>query len=134
MSDSLAEIRHVHHILAALSKFTHMNVARLGQRSVTQQATLYTCFKDKQAQSAQRYQAACAAMQNLDPTEDWQSIYCPLLDTNLHGPRQDKDEVIISEGRYKVSWIWLTPGREPSDNTAQGSDSELMETMHAEWA
>lgn len=136
MSDVLGDIRRIRRILAAVSEFQRMNVAGLGQRSMTRQQALYTRFKEKQTRAVQRYRDARLAMDKLDPSGGWAASYKPLLDSDLRGPCREDDEVILSEGRYEVSWIWLTP-RTPSDSdnpSTRVSDAEFAETMRAEWA
>ncbi|RPD52689.1 hypothetical protein L226DRAFT_548691 [Lentinus tigrinus ALCF2SS1-7] len=106
MADSLAGIRHVRRVLAAISEFTRMNVSGLGQRSVT---------------------PARVAMESLDPDGSWTHTYRPLLDEDLRGPRREQDEVVPSEGRYVPSWIWLTPASSgtPRDGNEAASDEEF---------
>ncbi len=136
MADALAEIRRVRRILAAISEFSKMNVVGLGQRSVTRQQGLFTRFKDKQKRAAERYRAARVAMVRLDPAGGWQTTYRPLLDADLRGPRREDDEIIASEGRYQMSWIWLVSpsARSATDSNEPAGEEEFTETMRAEWA
>ncbi|KAI0688809.1 hypothetical protein C8Q76DRAFT_772031 [Earliella scabrosa] len=136
MSDALAEIRRIRRVLAAISEFRKLNVNGTGQRAVTRNLGLYERFMTKQKRSAQRYRDARTAMEKLEPGGAWTQIYRPLLDGDLRGPRREDDEVIPSEGRYEISWIWLTlqPTRDPRDQNAPATDEEFTETMRAEWA
>ncbi|TFK79078.1 hypothetical protein K466DRAFT_606418 [Polyporus arcularius HHB13444] len=138
MADALADIRRVRRVMAAISEFTRMNVAGLGQRSMTRQQGLYTRFQDKQKRSVLRYRDARVAMEKLQPSGAWTAVYRPLLDEDLRGPRRDPDEIIESEGRYEVSWIWRTqvPSTQSQidDEHALNDDSECIEMMRAEWA
>ncbi|KAI0730668.1 hypothetical protein C8Q76DRAFT_612418, partial [Earliella scabrosa] len=126
MADALADIRRIRRVLAAISEFQKLNVHGTGQRAVTRNLGLYDRFLTKQKRSVQRYRDARVAMQALEPHGNWLSTYKPLLDSDLRGPRRDEDDVITSEGRYEISWIWLTPqsDRAPSDQARPATDED----------
>ncbi|KAI9068488.1 hypothetical protein FKP32DRAFT_1561583, partial [Trametes sanguinea] len=141
LSDSLDNIRRVRRVLAAISDYSKTHVAGSGQRPTTRMQDLYARFRTKEWRAVNRYRAAHEAMKALQPDGDWSSTYRPLLDEDLRGPRKDDDDLdsprFTSEGRYEISWIWLTPGAnrtaalEPG-NTA--SADEFSASMRAEWA
>ncbi|KAL1942373.1 hypothetical protein VTO73DRAFT_6437 [Trametes versicolor] len=87
LSDTLQDIRHLRRILTAISDYTRCNVNREG--------------------ASEHYHTTHAAMINLNPSGDWSTTYKVLSDANLRGPR--KEDMTSSEGRYEVSWIWLSP-------------------------
>ncbi|KAI0757483.1 hypothetical protein C8Q80DRAFT_1092841, partial [Daedaleopsis nitida] len=137
MSDALADIRRIRRVLAAISEFQKLNVRGTGQRAVTRNLSLYDRFLTKQARCAARYRDTRCAMLRLEPDGSWAQTYRPLLNADLRGPRrEDDDTVIVSEGRYEISWIWLTvpATHDPRDSNTPASNKEFTETMRAEWA
>ncbi|KAI0746139.1 hypothetical protein C8Q76DRAFT_604722, partial [Earliella scabrosa] len=127
MADALADIRRVRRVLAAITEFQRMNVSGMGQRAVTRNLGLYDRFLVKQKRATQRYRDARSAMEALDPAGEWRATYKVLLDADLRGPRRSDDDVIPSEGRYEISWIWLTPqsARDPRDQNQPASNEEF---------
>ncbi|EIW51877.1 uncharacterized protein TRAVEDRAFT_54297 [Trametes versicolor FP-101664 SS1] len=141
LSDSLDDIRRMRRVLAAIADYNKTNVAGSGQRATTRMQELYARFRAKERRAVNRYRAARAAMQVLQPDGDWTSIYRPLLDDDLRGPRKqddDLDGVFASEGRYQISWIWLTPNanKNPSDDeaTRPATADKFSASMRTEWA
>lgn len=134
LSDTLQDIRHLRRILAAISDYTRRNVNGEGQRATTRFCGLYARFQTKCKRASERYRAAHNAMLSLDPNGDWSTTYRVLLDTDLCGPR--KEDMTSSEGRYEVSWIWLSPTsttRTP-DFATLATAEDFAASMRIEWA
>ncbi|OJT11755.1 hypothetical protein TRAPUB_11697 [Trametes pubescens] len=134
LSDTLQDIRHLRRILAAISDYTRRNVNGEGQRATTRFRGLYGCFQTKCKRASERYRAAHTAMLNLDPSGDWSTTYRVLLDADLRGPR--KEDMTSSEGRYEVSWIWLSPTSttRTADFAMPATAEDFAASMRIEWA
>lgn len=134
LSDTLQDIRHLRRILAAISDYTRRNVNGEGQRATTRSRGVYARFNTKCKRATERYRAAHAAMLVLDPGGDWSTSYKVLLDADLRGPR--KEDMKSSEGRYEVSWIWLstTSTTRTVDHATPASAEDFAASMRIEWA
>lgn len=139
LSDALTNICRVRRVLAAISDFNKTHVAGSGQRTTTRMQDLYARFRSKERRAASRYRAAYSAMQALDPGGTWTNTYQVLRDEDLRGPRkhdEERDATFISEGRYEISWIWLTPGANGSshEDARPANMDEFSTSMRTEWA
>lgn len=138
LSDSLDDIRRMRRVLAAVADYNKTNVAGTGQRVTTRMQELYARFRAKEHRAVNRYRAAHTAMHALEPNGDWAVTFQPLLDKHLRGPRKQDDNVgePASEGRYQISWIWLTLGanRDATNATQPATADEFSISMRTEWA
>ncbi len=134
LSDTLQDIRHLRRILAAISDYTRRNVNGEGQRATSRFRGLYARFETKCKRATERYRDAHAAMLHLNPSGDWSATYKVLLDTDLRGPR--KEDMTSSEGRYEVSWIWLSPTSttRTADFATPATAEDFAASMRIEWA
>ncbi|OJT14653.1 hypothetical protein TRAPUB_8796 [Trametes pubescens] len=138
LSDGLDDIRRIRRVLAAIADYNKTNVAGTGQRVTTRMQELYARFRAKERRAVNRYRAAHVAIQVLEPDGDWAVTFRPLLDEDLRGPRKEDDDMgePASEGRYQISWIWLTPGANTgtTDATRPATADEFSTSMRTEWA
>lgn len=138
LSDSLDDIRRMRRVLAAVADYNKTNVAGTGQRMTTRMQDLYARFRAKERRAVNRYRAAHAAMHALEPNGDWAITFRSLLDEDLRGPRKQDDDMgePASEGRYQISWIWLTPGAntDTTNATRPATADEFSISMRTEWA
>lgn len=79
---------------------------------------------------------ARSGLLRLDPSGDWTTLYPTLEDRDNRGPGKEKEEVAASDGRYVISWIWLSNPSATARGLVEGviSPDEVNEDMRVEWA
>ncbi|KAH8110267.1 hypothetical protein DFH11DRAFT_1547578 [Phellopilus nigrolimitatus] len=132
-NDSLAELRRLLRLKSASLTFKKIN--NVGQRENTRARSVIIQFTSKIELTAERYRAARAALQKLDPTGERIKQLQPLLQKDVRGIDEDEDDGKKkpknhqrSEGRRELSWIWT---RMRSD---EGGDAEIDAGIRVEWA
>ena len=125
--DSLAQIRRQRRIIQGLWQFKKINISGTGNRPNTRMLATYHKINRKLARAAHTYRTARAALSLLDPDGDWHVELKELQQEDIRGPGKEADE---SNGRFVMSWIWLT--RKP-DNSSIGTEAEFNECMRVEW-
>lgn len=125
--DALHDIRRQLRVASTIIEF------KKGQHHASQSLTtktrhLMATFTGKTKRCANRYDAAYAALQSLDPNGEWTRRFRPLNHSlDLHLPRREADDP-RGENRRQLSWIWLVSrdGEQPrgSATEVEVSDSE----------
>lgn len=105
--------------LCVYSGFVHYKITQVsgpGQKANMRACSLLMRIWEKITRAAERYKVSRTALELLDPTGDWQSIYRPLLKRDIQGPNgRTLDDVVhgmskrlkgTGEGLRKLSWIW----------------------------
>ena len=125
--DALAQIRRQRRIIQGLWQFKKINISGTGNRPNTRVLATYKRLSLKLTRVAHEYRTACRALQVLDPDGDWQEELKELRNEDISGPGRDPDE---SNGRFVMSWIWLT---QKAGNANIGTEADFNETMRVEW-
>jgi len=121
--DALAALRRQLRITTEVFNYKKTHVSGTGQKANTRAWTMLSRLTTKTRLIADRYRAARKALAILDPDGDWQHQLRPLCQEDIRGPtRTDDDE---SEGRWELSWIWVTTNRVPTE----GDEFEIAEGM-----
>lgn len=127
--DCLGELRRLLRLKSASLTFKKIN--NVGQRDNTRARSVIVKFNSKIALTAERYRAARAALQKLDPEESWAEHLRPLAKEDVRGLGNDKDNDNApkrkghdirnqpSEGRRELSWIWSRA------RSGEGQDAEI---------
>jgi hypothetical protein len=121
--DALAELRRLLRVKMGLHNFKHKQVG-VSQKGGTRAQNLINRFKDKIERCADRYRAAYAALQSLDPKGNMQSGLHTLRDADLKSPRRGQDE---AEGTRELSWIWLVEWRGHDTRSKKENNAEVVE-------
>jgi hypothetical protein len=121
--DALAELRRLLRVTMGLRNFKHKQVG-VSQKGGTRAQNLINRFKDKIERCADRYRAAYAALQSLDPKGNLQSGLQTLRDADLKGPCRGEDE---AEGTRQLSWIWLVEWRGHGTRSKKENNAEVVE-------
>ncbi|KAH8113739.1 hypothetical protein DFH11DRAFT_1509928, partial [Phellopilus nigrolimitatus] len=136
--DCLGELRRLLRLKSASLTFKKIN--NVGQRDNTRARSVIVKFNSKIALTAERYRAARAALQKLDPEESWAEHLRPLAKEDVRGLGNDKDDDNApkrkghdirnqpSEGRRELSWIWSRA------RSGEGQDAEIDAGIRVEWA
>jgi len=125
--DSLAQIRRQRRIIQGLWQFKKINISGTGNRPNTRMLGTNNKINRKLARAIHMYRTARVALLVLDPDGDWCGELKELRQEDIRGPGKEADE---SNGRYVMSWIWMT--RKP-DNSGVGTEAEFNESMRVEW-
>jgi len=125
--DSLAQIRRQRRIIQGLWQFKKINISGTGNRPNTRMLGTNNKINRKLARAIHMYRTARVALLVLDPDGDWCGELKELRQEDIRGPGKEADE---SNGRYVMSWIWMT--RKP-DNSGVGTEAEFNESMRMEW-
>lgn len=136
--DALAEIRRQRRIVTGLVIFKHLNVSGMGQKKNTRIRTLFMRFNNKTERVAERYRAARAALEGLDPDGDWNIRLQILRPEDIRGPGRDhidkkERRPEKSEKRREQSWIWLVP-RVATAPDMGAMEEHLDANLRVEWA
>jgi hypothetical protein len=121
--DALAELRRLLRVKMGLHTFKHKQVG-VSQKGGTRAQSLINRFKDKIERCANRYRAAYAALQSLDPKGNLQSGLHDLRDGDLKGPCRGEDE---AEGTRELSWIWLVEWRGHCTRSKRETNAEVVD-------
>jgi len=127
LQDFLDDLRRARRVRRGLVMFHKVQLAGEGQKVQTKSRSAMQTVEDRINKSARRYRVARAALLQLDPGGDWESVYLPLTEADNQGPGKEPEEVGASDGQYTPSWIWC------SITTAVSPD-EVDEDMRVEWA
>ena len=127
--DSLAQIRRQRRIIQGLWQFKKINVSGTGNRPNTRILSTYKRLSHKITRYAQKYRTARNALLLLDPDGDWREELKELRQEDIRGPGRDPDE---SNGRFVMSWIWMTRKADKICETTQ-AEAEFNECMRIEW-
>lgn len=92
--------------------------------------------EERISQAVRRYRVARSALLRLDPSGSWITLYHPLEDRDNRGPGKEPKEVTASDGRFVLSWIWLSNPNAAMGGSVEGgiSPDEVNEDMRVEWA
>ncbi|TDL14368.1 hypothetical protein BD410DRAFT_734211 [Rickenella mellea] len=139
--DALHQIRRLLRIRSNLWHYKRGQV--FGQRSATRTRTLIAKFDERINRMAERYRAGRAALIALNRPGDWSTRFLALNDSDIQGPRQDDETVLvtppslpqnhwISEGRRDFTWIWLAP-KARLEGDAEAERRDVNEGMRVEY-
>ena len=143
MDDSLDNLCRQLRIAATIKDHKRHNGGGTSQRLGTRTQHVLARFEEKSNRFAARYRAAFAALSSLDPDGAWKQRLFELKPEDIRSPHRIRDEDLPSkkkknrqkndrsrpsEGRRKLSWIWLRKGplgrptmdNMPSDLTGDG--------------
>lgn len=155
-SDALEHLKGQLCTYQGLVKYKITQVSGPGQKSNTRARKLLIRFKKSINRSAERYRAARAALQVLDPGGKWKGHFLPLSDTDLKGPsghslEEISDQAIMKKRHIKVgqragegyrvlSWIWrvsrnrIMSEEEIATMKKMGMKIDEKDLDHCEWS
>lgn len=125
--DSLAQLRRQRRIIQGLWQFKKINISGTGNRPNTRVLSTYKRLNHKIKHYAQKYRTARTALLVLDPDGNWREELKELRQEDIRGPGKDPDE---SNGRFVMSWIWMT---RKADKICETTEAEFNECMRIEW-
>ena len=136
LHDSLDELCRARCIRRGLITFHKVQLAGEGQKVQMKSRAAMHSVQECIDWSVRRYRAAREALLHLDPSGNWQDLYCTLDDRDNRGPGKEPEEVSASDGRYVPSWIWLSNSNATAGDPTQStiSPDEVNEDMRVEWA
>ncbi len=137
-SDALEQLKQELCVYSGLVRYKITQVSGPGQKANTRALNLLLRFRTKFTRCAERYRAARAALEVLDPTGDWQNSFRPLSDSDIQGPngKSPKDEVAANskgskrlrgagEGIRQLSWIWRVRRTANTERARVPSEADL---------
>lgn len=137
-SDALEQLKQELCVYSGLVHYKITQVSGPGQKANMRALNLLVRFRTKFTRCAERYRAARAALEVLDPTGDWQDYFRPLSDSDIQGPngKSPKDGVAgnskaskrlrgAGEGVRQLSWIWRVQHTAKSERTRVPSEADL---------
>lgn len=136
LHDSLDDLRRARLIRHGLVKFHKVQLGGEGTKTQTKSRVVVHTVEERIDRAVRRYRVARRAMLRLDPSGSWQELYLALEDRDNRGPGKEPEEVRASDGRYVLSWIWLSNPNATAGGTVEGviSADEVNEDMRVEWA
>ncbi|TDL13658.1 hypothetical protein BD410DRAFT_735054 [Rickenella mellea] len=128
--DSLAKLRHRLHVKSGLVKYKQRNVRH--QAPNTRARGLLNRNDAKIKLYSTKYRRARAAKFSLVGPGDWEQELQVLADDDIRAISASVAGEVPnprpSEGRHRVSWLWIAPG------TQDGDANGLNEALRIEWA
>lgn len=121
-TDALNALRRQLRIMMGVFQYKKTHVSGAGQRANTRARTMMTKISEKTQLFVERYRAARLALSRIDPDGAWSTTFLPLRTKDVRGPQRNDDDE--SEGRRKLSWIWLSPN---VNHQVDSDDAEVAE-------
>ena len=137
LHDSLNDLRRARQIRYGLVKYHRVQLAGEGGKTQTKSRAVMHTVEERIDRAVRRYRVARSALLQLDPSGGWKDLYLTLEDRDNRGPGKEPKEVTASDGRYVLSWIWLSNPSATAGGPAEGgmiSPDEVNEDMRVEWA
>lgn len=128
--DNLFELRSLRRALRSFQLYFKSNIVGEGQKTQTKSRASESTITVRINRAVRRYRLAYIALLSLDPAGDWRKVFQELKDGDNRGPGKELDEQGVGDGRYAMSWIWISTG---AHDAADSPDQDVNETVRHEW-
>ncbi len=120
--DALNSMRKHLRVSSLVFDFRAQQTAGTGQKANTRMRALQARYENLVKMDAARYRAARLALCALDPDGEWKVWLQELDDKDIRPIRREKGQ---SDGRHRLSWIWLAATPAARGEGIEGRNEDL---------